>query len=156
MATIAIGIGLAATAFGMFSRAQASSARQKALEEEASEAKIAASTQASQRAAQMERLFSSQKASIAARGVSINSPSFAAINRGDFDKLAEDNKLANLQLKVRLASLKTQENNASSGALLGDASNLFEAASTAVAVSTFGGGGASSLETDPTVQGSFI
>ncbi len=156
MATLAIGLGLAATGFGMFSRAEAASARIQELQEEASEAKIAASTQASERAGQMKRLFSSQTASVAARGVSINSPSFAAINRGDFNALAEDNKLANLQLKVRLASLKTQESNASAGAVLGDASNLFEAASTAVSISNFGGSeGASSLETDATVQGSF-
>jgi hypothetical protein len=134
MAEAAIGVAAAGaigkTIFGF----EAADAQNAALDTQAQENILAAEDQTIQRQESLKKMLGAQVAQTAASGIEVSSASLQAIQVDTFNKFAEDQELANLELDITNENIAQQQRNNSEQAWISGFSNLFGAAT-----SIFGG-----------------
>lgn len=129
MGEVAIPIMIGASVFEGVSGYEAAEARKQALKEREDQEQAAANEKAIQRTEQLRKIIGAQEAAAGARGYSVTSPSFQAIQANTFNEWAADEKATQLSLDYTKSSLQAEESAAEAqgiGALFGSAANIFQ------------------------------
>jgi len=119
---LAIFMGGAKTFAGiMTANSQAAALRKQALQE-----RLKADQDALQRTNRMKQLFGTTEAMAGARGFSVASPSFKAIEREDFNQYADEQHIADLNTQFQQDAIRQQRQNIDNQAFIGAGTNLFD------------------------------
>lgn len=109
-----------------FASLRASQAQTKAIRQQMLEERLKADTEAVARADKMKRLYGTTEAMAGARGFSVASPSFKAIENEDFNQYAQEQKIADINEQLQQSALQQQVQNIDNQAFLGVGTNLFD------------------------------
>jgi hypothetical protein len=109
-----------------FASLRASAAQSKAIREQMLQERMKADQEALARTDKMKRLFGTTEAMGGARGFSIASPSFKAIEDEDFNQYAQEQKIGDINEQLQEDALRQQAQNIDNQAFLGVGTNLFE------------------------------
>lgn len=107
---------------------RAAQAQRRALTLRQQQEEIAAKQREVQRIDKLEGVLSTQRAIQGARGGSLASPSFVAIQRSSINNFAQDQNADNLNVDFQREAEETQKQVVGEQATIGVASNLFETA----------------------------
>lgn len=134
MGEAAVGISVGGSIIKSIFGAEQADAQNQALAAQQAENRLAAADQTIQRQESLKKMLGAQIAQSAASGIEISSGSLQAIQIDTFNKFAEDQELANLELDIAGENIAQQQRNNSEQAMISGFSNLFGAAT-----SIFGG-----------------
>jgi len=96
---------------GIFAQIEAGKAQQRQLIEEEQMAETASAQQSLQRTQRMRQVMAKSTVQEAARGVSLASPSFHAVQRSSFQKFNEDQDAAALNLSFKKMQIESARKN---------------------------------------------
>lgn len=122
----------AGTAGQIITRNDATKAQQKQIDIQRQQAQIAAADKSKQQAENLNQVMSSNIAASAAKGISLASPSFKAINNAAFGKFQEDDKMNSLNLAGRMAYFDAESQSLNYQAMYGMFGDIARYAETAL------------------------
>ncbi len=128
MAEEAIGVATGASVFKSILGFEAADAENQALEEQKIENKVAANDQLIQRQNSLKKIIGGQIVASAALGITPTSGSIQTLQVDTFNKAAEDEELAGLELDVENENIDRKIRNNKDKAWIGAFDNLFGAA----------------------------
>lgn len=118
------GASIAKTIFGFFGADEENAA----LDREKLEAEVAANDQTIQRQQNLKKMVGAQIAASAASGISASSASLQVVQIDTFNKAAQDQDFANLELDIEKENIAQKQRNNTEKAWVGAFDNMFKAA----------------------------